>query len=561
MATTFMKCHYEVLGVPREASSDDLKKSYRKLALKFHPDKNLDNIEESTQQFRLVQQAYEVLSDPQERAWYDKHREQILRGGLGQGDKYEDNCLNVFQYFNSSCYRGFGDDKEGFYAVYDEVFKTLAEEDRQFMDKEEEFHVFTFGNSQSIFEEVVKPFYDHWESYCTAKSYVWKDKYDTREAPDRRVRRLMEAENKKLRDAAKKERNEEIRALAKYVKKRDKRVQEYKRKLEERAEEIKRKAVEQRQRHLEEGRKKLENYQEAAWSSASALEDHYQDLEAKYAQQFGDTQAGNEDNVEDEEVYDDLYCVACDRAFKNEKSYKNHEKSKKHKDLVAMIRAHMAEEEGVTLEDGDQGYMEERLGPEGEPDIEEPPGQQRLSKKQKKKRKQQRNATQADELDSVSNTLENVSLQDGIESASNKKVKSKRDKRREKLSRELLEDSDEDEDIPNGVSAEETKEHSEETDGDSENQAVDKTNVDNNRLNTDVSDAVNDGDTDDCHNVEDQAIDSMKEAADMDMHADVNADDVAAMNERKSKYKKKKSEPDPNQKMADGLGKHTQKRT
>ena len=58
--------------------------------------------------------------------------------------------------------------------------------------------------------------------------------------------------------------------------------------------------------------------------------------------------------------------------------YKNHEKSKKHKDLVAMIRAHMAEEEGVTLEDGDQGYMEERLGPEGEPDIEEPPGQQRL---------------------------------------------------------------------------------------------------------------------------------------------------------------------------------------
>lgn len=64
----------------------------------------------------------------------------------------------------------------------------------------------------------MKPFYDHWESYCTAKSYVWVEKYDTREAPDRRVRRLMEAENKKLRDAAKKERNEEIRVInLKYV--------------------------------------------------------------------------------------------------------------------------------------------------------------------------------------------------------------------------------------------------------------------------------------------------------------------------------------------------------
>ena len=57
----------------------------------------------------------------------------------------------------------------------------------------------------------MKPFYDFWEYYSTAKSYVWVEKYDTREAPERRVRRLMEAENKKLRDAAKKERNEEIR--------------------------------------------------------------------------------------------------------------------------------------------------------------------------------------------------------------------------------------------------------------------------------------------------------------------------------------------------------------
>lgn len=77
-----MKCHYEVLGVTFEASDDELKKSYRKLALKWHPDKNLENADQAKKEFQLIQAAYEVLSDPQERAWYDKHRDAILLGGL-----------------------------------------------------------------------------------------------------------------------------------------------------------------------------------------------------------------------------------------------------------------------------------------------------------------------------------------------------------------------------------------------------------------------------------------------------------------------------------------------
>lgn len=65
-----MKCHYEVLCVTREASASEIKKAYRRLALQWHPDKNLDNLQEAKEQFQLVQNAYEVLSDPQERAWY-----------------------------------------------------------------------------------------------------------------------------------------------------------------------------------------------------------------------------------------------------------------------------------------------------------------------------------------------------------------------------------------------------------------------------------------------------------------------------------------------------------
>ena len=48
----------------------------------LYSDKNPDKIDECTKQFHLIQQAYEVLIDPQERAWYDKHRDAILRGGL-----------------------------------------------------------------------------------------------------------------------------------------------------------------------------------------------------------------------------------------------------------------------------------------------------------------------------------------------------------------------------------------------------------------------------------------------------------------------------------------------
>lgn len=70
---------------------------------------------------------------------------------------------------------------------------------------------FTPGNSQSDYDTVVHAFYSCWQSYFTRKPYYWVDKYDLRDAPNRRVQRLMEKENKKLRDAAKKQRNETVK--------------------------------------------------------------------------------------------------------------------------------------------------------------------------------------------------------------------------------------------------------------------------------------------------------------------------------------------------------------
>jgi molecular chaperone DnaJ len=66
------KDYYEVLGVNRDASEDDIKKAYRKLAMKFHPDRNPDN-PKSEEQFKDAKQAYEILSDTAKRAAYDQY--------------------------------------------------------------------------------------------------------------------------------------------------------------------------------------------------------------------------------------------------------------------------------------------------------------------------------------------------------------------------------------------------------------------------------------------------------------------------------------------------------
>ena len=73
--------YYAVLGVDRNANDDQLKKAYRKMAVKWHPDKNQDNTEKAEAMFKEVGEAYDVLSDSNKRALYDKYGEAGLKGG------------------------------------------------------------------------------------------------------------------------------------------------------------------------------------------------------------------------------------------------------------------------------------------------------------------------------------------------------------------------------------------------------------------------------------------------------------------------------------------------
>lgn len=87
--------YYKVLGVDKQSSTGDIKKAYRKLALKWHPDKNPDNQTEANKKFKEISEAYEVLSDEKKRRIYDDrgkggYEESRQRGRYRSQAKYDD---------------------------------------------------------------------------------------------------------------------------------------------------------------------------------------------------------------------------------------------------------------------------------------------------------------------------------------------------------------------------------------------------------------------------------------------------------------------------------------
>jgi len=77
--------YYETLGISRNASSEDIKKAYRRLAIKYHPDKNRENSKEAEEKFKEVSEAYKILSDGEKRKIYDEYGHAGLQADVGAG--------------------------------------------------------------------------------------------------------------------------------------------------------------------------------------------------------------------------------------------------------------------------------------------------------------------------------------------------------------------------------------------------------------------------------------------------------------------------------------------
>ncbi|XP_077398493.1 dnaJ homolog subfamily C member 21-like [Vanacampus margaritifer] len=229
---------------------------------------------------------------------YDNHREALLKGGLS-GD-YEDDSIDLLQFFTVTCYSGYGDDDKGFYAIYRNLFESIVKEEMEQGevedDDDEEFP--PFGDSKSDYDTVVHIFYGYWQSFCTRKNFAWKEEYDTRQASNRWEKRAMEKENKKTRDKARKERNELVRQLVAFMRKRDRRVQAHRKEVEERNAEKSRKAQEIRRKQRLSQAKLAEEYKEQKWAAMSELEKELQQMEAQYGEEFGDASESEDEEQE-----------------------------------------------------------------------------------------------------------------------------------------------------------------------------------------------------------------------------------------------------------------------
>ncbi|KAJ4300751.1 hypothetical protein N0V90_002839 [Kalmusia sp. IMI 367209] len=338
--------YYELLGVERTATEEEIKKAYRRKALELHPDRNYGDVERTTALFADVSTAYEVLSDPQERAWYDAHEGDILRGGEKGGDDHYEYNMKVTTAEDISRMMGkfrsnvdFSDSPTGFYGFVRETFDQLAREEERAGDYEgvrgPDYP--SFGHKADSYEDVVRNFYAVWNGFATVKSFASMDVYRTSDAPDRRVRRLMEKENKKLREEGIREFNAAVQNLVAFVRKRDPRYTPNTQTAEDKAK------AQREARQQQAARARAANAAKIREDEADAVPDW-----AK-ARDPDELEEESEEEIE-EEHYE---CVACRKTFKSERQWEAHEKSKKHQKAIYALKKKMQKDNAALNLDDD----------------------------------------------------------------------------------------------------------------------------------------------------------------------------------------------------------------
>ena len=180
----------------------------------------------------------------------------------------------------------------------------------------------SFGTAKDTYAAVAKPFYNTWDKFATVKSFSWEDRFRTTDAPDRRVRRMMEKENRRFREEAIREFNEAVRSLVAFVKKRDPRYVPTTQSEADRQKALRDAAAAQAARSRAANQAKLGEHRQPEWTKTDSAVENV----------FEESSEGDQEEFE---------CITCSKIFKSEKQWQAHERSKKHLKAAQRLRKEM----------------------------------------------------------------------------------------------------------------------------------------------------------------------------------------------------------------------------
>ncbi|KAG8908328.1 hypothetical protein FRB99_007254 [Tulasnella sp. 403] len=348
--------YYTLLEVSEDATQDEIR--------------NPNDVEAATQKFAALQQAYE------ERAWYDSHRsslapepdaeavfEDIRKGAPPPTSKRKSTdpglqAKHLLRFMDASIWKAMDDSdyaSRPFLSYrYHGIILTRRTLLLIFQPQTFGYSHWTWGTNagpkeDSGAQEAVRNFYNAWLSFATAKDFIWKELWNLSEAPNRQVRKGMEGENKKARNDARRDYNDTVRALVKFIRKRDPRYQAH----------LVRQVSAQQQARSGSGAQALQRAQNNNSSRAAAAE---QFVEQAWQQtdsarldeddEWADPAALQNRGDDDEDA--EYECVVCQKSFKSERAWTNHEQSRKHIKEVELLKRRMRKEnQELGLDDGD----------------------------------------------------------------------------------------------------------------------------------------------------------------------------------------------------------------